>query len=365
MAQAQLADLLQAIRNKPATEIQPPKFSGAESEDFTEWLERFDRCARHNQWNEMKVVSALPLYLTDWALTVYNSLPQETKDNAVLVSQALTTHYDSTERKWRKQDMRFGLRQTDSLDEFINKLNKLTTQLAIQEDVKFRLFINGLKPRLKGALKIRQPRNYEEAVNYARLKDSVQKDDQSVKEMLQTITQQFSGNSKMEDDRKASSMAEEVQKLKQKIQDAENKRNGQVAVVNNNEGFFSQNYAEETYGNLMAIYDEVMHLREENEYLRRNNGVCSGPQHPPPGSDMYPENEEILCAECNAVYDYQNSPAFSTEDRGYSYEQPYPIHSTIHRNWPWNKAKNNENWNRTMSEYPYLRNFRFTRIFSL
>ena len=67
---------MQAARppRRPVTELKPPTFSGKEKECIIDWITKFERTATHNEWDDDKQLTTLPLYLADGALVYYNNL---------------------------------------------------------------------------------------------------------------------------------------------------------------------------------------------------------------------------------------------------------------------------------------------------
>ena len=59
------------------------------------------------------------------------------------------------------------------MTQYIDALETLRHQLGIDMQTKTHHFINGLKPHLKEALVLRQPADYNTAVQYAKLKESM------------------------------------------------------------------------------------------------------------------------------------------------------------------------------------------------
>ena len=212
----QLQQILQTILNRPLKEVQPSSFSGEATEDILDWIDEFERASAHNNWNEQKVLTALPLYLKDGALVFYKGLPDDTKNNDVLLKETLVNYFNSPERQWQKKSKLFGLKQTGNLEAYIQEINKLTQQLQTPEDVKLDLFLNGLKDNLKRALRVRQPANFNDAVNYARLKNSVSKSkDDDMTHLMTTLLEKLTTHSSKEyPENQCSKLEQEMEILK-------------------------------------------------------------------------------------------------------------------------------------------------------
>ena len=185
--QQMLAELMNRVDRpqRPVTEVTPPIFSGKEKECVIDWLSKFNRISAHNGWDDEKELNALPIYLSNGALVYYNSLDDHIKENAVLIKQALRDYYDNQNRRWQKRTELFGLKQNGkNLDDYIDKINKLSQQLNVAAEVKTDIFISGLDDKLKNALKLRQPQNFEDAITFARLKDNTKTNNEVLMEQI-------------------------------------------------------------------------------------------------------------------------------------------------------------------------------------
>ena len=171
--------LLETLTAKPNSDFQPTTYNGKDSENIQEWIESFNRIAAHNVWNACKQVEVISLYLKKAALTYYRSLNEETKHDADALKAALNNRFHTPEKQYTLRVDLFSTRQTDSLDEYIEKLDTLFNQLNTPVADRLHHFLFGLKTNLKNALLIRQPNTYDEAVTFARRKNRFSTDTES------------------------------------------------------------------------------------------------------------------------------------------------------------------------------------------
>ena len=73
---------------------------GNEGKHIITWIDRFEKIAIDNAWDEAKQCRTIPLCLAKLVLIFYNSLLEATKDNRELVKDDLRRTYHSEDRQW-------------------------------------------------------------------------------------------------------------------------------------------------------------------------------------------------------------------------------------------------------------------------
>ena len=86
------------------------------------------------------------------------------KSSCKLSKAALRDRYHTQDRLYDMLVKLHELRQGSSLETYINDLETLARHLELPEQQKIHYFIFGLKPKLKQALLIQQPQEYDDAV---------------------------------------------------------------------------------------------------------------------------------------------------------------------------------------------------------
>ena len=128
------------------------------------------------------------------ALITYEGLPAATKNNVILVQEAHTRKYNTPEKQWQLRSKLYSLKQEgDNLEQFIKTLDKLSQKCGVADNTKMDLFITGLNEKLKEALLLRQPANYNAALSYARLKQSASStnsEERLIKRLLETLNKE-------------------------------------------------------------------------------------------------------------------------------------------------------------------------------
>ena len=211
-----------------------------------------------------------------------------TRNNIILVKQALREYYNNENRRWQKRQELFSLKKGEqTLDTYIDKINKLSQQLDVGAEVKIDLFINGLDERLSNALKMRQPRTYEDAITFARLKDGTKSSGETTMEKILEALKV--GNLISTDKEQASPVAKlqkEVNSLKQEV------HKEKVAAIHTN-----------PTDNLR----EIARLKEENRRLKQNKNIDDRRDFQPTGKNLRTQTGEVICMRCYKVGHYQRS----------------------------------------------------------
>ena len=107
---------------------------------------------------------------------------------------------------------------------------------------------------MRGAWKLRRPNNYADAVNFARLKDSIQHEETDVEDLLQTITTHIEGTKQPSKDQPGKARSDQVAAIGD--YDCEDWQSECVANV---------------YKNPVELDLEMTRLREEIKQLKRTN----------------------------------------------------------------------------------------------
>ena len=290
-----LVALLKTMVTKPVTEVQPSKFGGQEGESIIDWLNNYDRIAACNKWEEEKQTQALPLYLDKSALIYYESLPDGIKQNQVLLKEAFKKQYNSVDRQWALKTKLYAHKQEDSLSKYIDELEQLCQELQIQANQKMDHFINGLKPYLKEAMLMKQPKDYNAAVAFARLKDST-KPTHRYEEILSKLdkltsiqdekrpteehktTAALSYNNPVESTREIARLREEVRRLK----------TAQVVAPVN-------------YSSPVDTSREIYRLKDEIQRLKKQRNPFKGEQMLPNGRNLRTSDGQVICNTCHRV----------------------------------------------------------------
>ena len=321
MAADALQQALATLADRPVSIMHPKVFTGTEGEDIIIWLDKFERIARNNRWNEEKQAHSIPLYLDKTALIFYENLQAETKANQQLVKDALRAQYHSQDRKWRLRSDLYAVTQKGSLTQYIDDLETLCHQLGIDEPTKTHHFIHGLLPHLKEALVLRQPADYNTAVQYAKLKESMS----------------------------ATSYEDRFKRLERELlykKELENQQSSQSNNIN--------------YGDPVKMSQELARLKAENRQLKRQGQFQSNTNgFKPIQRNLRTVDGQPVCNRCQRVghtwkafpdlnqrnYQNQNNQQYSTKGQHQQGNQYRSNNGQYNSNKLNNQQRPNQNWN--------------------
>ena len=151
----------------------------------------------------------MALYLSDGPYTWYRQLPNATKQNLALLQAAFNTKYaqhDGLTWALRAQLTERSQKATEAVEDYAEDIEKRCGQLQINGQQLLETFIRGLRPGLRAAVIKDHPANVTDAINAARVaqslelplmdpatvaktvKDAITEQLQSVKEELAALT---------------------------------------------------------------------------------------------------------------------------------------------------------------------------------
>ena len=98
----------QHIEGAPrASGLQPPVFRGSPTDDFDEWLQKFQRYAIFNRWTPEQQLNGFMMFLEGSALRVCQRQTPEVRGNLEALEQALRQVYVSPHQQFliRRQEL--------------------------------------------------------------------------------------------------------------------------------------------------------------------------------------------------------------------------------------------------------------------
>ena len=165
---------IQPKRGTPAIS-RAPTFSG-ESDNASNFLEKFQLYAKFHKWNNEELLQTFPLLLSGTAEIWYTTLD---KSSLTSFDQLVKLLHD---RFFLSQTANWVLRQelgqrkqgrNESLSAYSADIRRRCQRLAIPIGEQLHYFIQGLSPSIRNHVFLQQPKSLEEAENAARIKDSL------------------------------------------------------------------------------------------------------------------------------------------------------------------------------------------------
>ena len=151
----------------------PSLFHGYENENVERWIEKFKLHLTRRRINlaHNAAASELALHLAGPAEVFYYSLRESQRLNFEDLCTALRERYSSRNHTWRQWQALSSRQQgaNEPLDKYIADLHAMFQHLNLSEEEKLRYFVQGLRPDTRREVLIKQPQNYRDAEDAARL----------------------------------------------------------------------------------------------------------------------------------------------------------------------------------------------------
>lgn len=150
-----------------------PSFSGIEH-DALEFIEQFEYYATFCKWTDKDKLAAFPLALTGsariWLLTL-----TETYDNFDQLKQLFNDRFLSKTDEWvlRKELSDRKQKLNESVMDYCADVMKRCQRLKIKAEDQMHKFIEGLLPELRDFVILREPKTLAEALNNAKIRETV------------------------------------------------------------------------------------------------------------------------------------------------------------------------------------------------
>lgn len=147
----------------------------AESDDASNFLEKFQLYAKFNKWSNEELLQTFPLLLSGTAEIWYTTLDKTLLTSFDQLAKLFCDRFLFQTANWV---LRQGLGQkkqgsTESLNAYSANIRRRCQRLAIPIGEQLHYFILGLHPALRNYVILQQPKSLEEAENEARIKDSL------------------------------------------------------------------------------------------------------------------------------------------------------------------------------------------------
>ena len=162
-----------------------------------------EKVFRYNDWQEDRLMQALPLAFTDRANRFYDSQDDEVKRSYALLKTAFMKEFSPPEKTYARKTELYNLKQKGDFETYVTRFEELANCLKLDDTTKMDLFIHGLDKSLKNYLILKQPKTLAEAVRKARLKASLRDEDDKndlSKKLIERIEALSSQKSKDDED---------------------------------------------------------------------------------------------------------------------------------------------------------------------
>ena len=153
----------------------PQNFAGRITEDFEDFLRHFEGYALFNNWKNDHKCRALPNFLTSVAFDFFFSLDQDIRSDYHTVIAKMRQKFNPNELQLVKnQELYTRCQQpNEPLENYIETVLRLCTRAGKKPEDHLVGFIHGLRTGLKTFVMSQNVANLEQAMNAARLGDSL------------------------------------------------------------------------------------------------------------------------------------------------------------------------------------------------
>jgi hypothetical protein len=170
------------------------KFAGGKGECPTKFLNKFDRFAAYQEWDNEKKTSLIPLVLDDKAIEFYEGLEEAKRGDYLQVRAAIIEHFEPNKLKLVKWSTLYNrkLEVGETVTEFHDVLKKIAIKIGgIEDEQVCQIFMNGLPTAAKSYLALQQPDSLAKALDLARLYESIDdlKSPNSDRDLFRKITE--------------------------------------------------------------------------------------------------------------------------------------------------------------------------------
>ena len=165
-------------------------FCGTEDEDVDEFITSLTQLAAFQNWDEDRVLQALPLFLGGNARIWFNAYDRDGVMGLADILTALREQFNPEVNKWlnRQKLDRYTQGPNTSLSEYTAQVRRLCQRLELPKTEWLHHFMRGLKPTLKAHVYLQQPKTFEESEYAARLKESAPDPNPSMNAIMSQVS---------------------------------------------------------------------------------------------------------------------------------------------------------------------------------
>ena len=167
-------ELLSAILSRNVDMRLMPTFGETEQDDILDYLQKLDLAVNfYNLQGETKA-NVIPMTLKGRAYTFYLTQPKDVKNDYTKLTNALRIEFNSPQLQYKKRQELHNIKQQgESLSKYFARIETLAQNLAISDQVKLDIMVNGLDHSYRTFVQMRQPKTYAQATHHLLLKESI------------------------------------------------------------------------------------------------------------------------------------------------------------------------------------------------
>ncbi len=171
---AAISETIQEMKSSSnSTTLRPDIFRGRINENVSVWCAKFRAYVTLHNWDQQpaKVINSMQLMLEDGALSWFMSLPDKHKMSLDELCNAFIGHFQSQKPTWLLEQQLWSrtMSPNEGLEEYILDIHRLCQDLSKTEKEQTASFVRGLPPTIRCQVVQKDPRNWTEACQAARL----------------------------------------------------------------------------------------------------------------------------------------------------------------------------------------------------
>jgi hypothetical protein len=172
--------------------LAPDLFRGTRMEDAQDWLNSVKLWLAFKSYNNAQSCAALPVLLRESALCWFHALPDATKQDFNALSTAFLDRYKTTGiTGWQDSATLWRTKQQEaqSVDDYINKMEKLCSKTTVSDEQKRFAIITGLKPSIRAQVLQHQIDTTDDIRKWATVAEASQIQDDSSTDVATALKQ--------------------------------------------------------------------------------------------------------------------------------------------------------------------------------
>ena len=156
------------IRQSRREQRDLPKFHGSNDEDVISFFKEVSKIATFNYWTDQDTLKEIPFSFEDRASYFYHTLDDDVKSDLDKLKEAFKEEFDTPMKRFLQRRKLYRLKQNDTLNNYIDDFETLSTNLKMTEETLLYLFIDGLHPYIKESVLLSQPKTLMDAKRRSR-----------------------------------------------------------------------------------------------------------------------------------------------------------------------------------------------------
>ncbi|XP_077866098.1 uncharacterized protein LOC144353392 [Saccoglossus kowalevskii] len=173
-----IQEVVEDLQNRPTPVnmgIVPALFKGKQSENATNWLQKFNAYADFNQLPNDRKAAGFRMLMTGPAEMWVNELPAQVRDDYEALTAAFIAYFENADLDWMLEQELSERKQgaDESVEDYAANIKSRCARLRKTLEEQLHYFLAGLRNDIKSQVIVHQPQTIDEARWRARLSEIV------------------------------------------------------------------------------------------------------------------------------------------------------------------------------------------------